>query len=162
MARIQLCAETSQARRWDLRGLFPAECGAIALPRSRPSQLRLITTLLLPKTCIMTVREMIKAIGVEVRTGDLEPHRAAELLTELSALLANVLEEIREADAAYAEVLLRCYHTEEKANRAKLVAETSPEHRRKQEARDTKVVVESLMGSLKYLLRSYEAAMKLT
>jgi hypothetical protein len=109
----------------------------------------------------MTVRELVKQIQVEIRDTDLQPARAAELLTKLTALLGNCFEEIREADHAYALVLLACLESEAKANRAKIRAETSPEYRRKREARDTRDLVQELIGSLKYLLRSAEAEMRL-
>jgi hypothetical protein len=109
----------------------------------------------------MTVRELVKQIQIEIRDTDLQPARAAELLTKLTALLGNCFEEIREADHVYALVLLSCLESEAKANRAKIRAETSPEYRRKREARDTRDLVQELIGSLKYLLRSAEAEMRL-
>lgn len=109
----------------------------------------------------MTIRDMVADIQKEVRDTDLQPERASVLLTKLTALLGSVLAEIREADHAYAETLLKCLESEEKANRAKIRAECSPEHQRKREARDTKELVEALIGSLKYLLRSFEAEMRL-
>jgi hypothetical protein len=109
----------------------------------------------------MTVREMVRDFQREIRDTDLQPSRAAELLTKLTALLGNCFEEIREADHDYAVVLLQCLESEAKANRAKIRAETSPEYRRKREARDTRDLVQELIGSLKYLLRSAEAEMRL-
>ena len=48
----------------------------------------------------MTVREMVKQIQREVRdAADLQPDRAADLLTKLTALLGNISDEIRIADA---------------------------------------------------------------
>lgn len=109
----------------------------------------------------MTIRGLIDEIRREIRDTDLTPDRAAELLTKLTALLANVLDEIRQADAAYAEVLLRCLESEEAALRAKIRAEITPEYQRKREARDTKEVVTELCRSLKYLLKTNEEAMRL-
>lgn len=108
-----------------------------------------------------TVRELVKRIQGDLRQGALEPDRARENLITLSALYGNCLEDIREADAAYATVLLGCLESSEKANRAKIRAETSPEHCRKQEARDTKELVLEMIGALKYLLRSLEEEMRL-
>jgi hypothetical protein len=104
---------------------------------------------------------MIRAIQVEIRDQELQPSRAAELLTHLSALMGNCLEEIREADADYAVILLRCLETDEAANRAKIRAEISPEYQRKREARDAKELVLELSRSLKYFLRSKEEEMRL-
>lgn len=98
---------------------------------------------------------MVRACQREIReTSDLLPDRAAELLMRLASLMGNVCDEIREADAAYAVTLLGFLDTETKANRARIRAETSPEFKRKQEARDTKELVIELTRSLKYFLRS--------
>jgi hypothetical protein len=99
---------------------------------------------------------------VEIRETDLPPDRAAELLTRLTALLGNVNDEIRMADADYALVLLKHLEADEAASRAKIRAETSPEYQRKREARDTKELVVELVRSLKYLLRSQAEEMRLT
>jgi hypothetical protein len=104
---------------------------------------------------------MIHEIQVEVRESDLQPDRAAELLNRLSALLGNVNQEIREADMAYAICLLRCLEAEERANRAKILAETTPEYMRKREARDTKELALEMCRSLKYYLRAKEEELRL-
>lgn len=110
----------------------------------------------------MTVRSRIKAAQIEIRDGgELLPTRAAQLLMELTALLGNCAEEIRAADSAYAVVLLRELETSEKANRAKIRAETTEEYARKREARDIKELVIELVQSLKYLLRAYTEEMRL-
>ena len=59
-------------------------------------------------------------------------------------------------------VLLGYLDAEAKANRAKIRAETSPEYQRKREARDTKELVQELVRSLKYFLRSKEEEMRLS
>ena len=103
----------------------------------------------------VTVRGQIRLIQVEVRdTPDLQPDRAAELLNQLSALLGNVNDTIREADVAFAGVLLAHLESEEAANRAKIRAETTPEYLRKREARDTKELAIELIRSLKYFLKA--------
>jgi len=104
----------------------------------------------------MTVRDHIESIRREVRDTDLLPDRAAELLNQLSALLGNVLDEIRDADMDYAVVLLKHLDSEEAANRAKIRAQTTPEYLRSREARDTKEIVVELARSLKYYLRAKE------
>lgn len=103
----------------------------------------------------MTVRALVRSYQHEIlQTPDLLPDRAAELLTKLAALLGNVLDEIREADAQYAAVLLGYLEMETKANRATIRAEISPEYQRKREARDTKELAVELARSLKYFLRA--------
>lgn len=110
----------------------------------------------------MTVRDLIKSIQIEIRdTADLLPSRAAELLTKLTALLGNCNDEIREADHAYAVVLLQFLESDEAANRAKIRAETSLQFVRKQEARNTKELVIELVRSLKYFLKAREEEMRL-
>lgn len=109
-----------------------------------------------------TVRGLVTGIQHEVRTTELHPSRAAELLVQLTALIGNCNDEIRIADSDYADILLMALESSEKANRAKIRAETTPAYRRKREARDTKELVVELVRSLKYLLRSAEQEMRLT
>lgn len=109
-----------------------------------------------------TIREMVKALQTEARTTDLVPSRAAQMLVELTSLLGNCSEEIRQADHGYAVVLLKFLDSDEAANRAKIRAETSPEYLRKREARDTRELVVELARSLKYFLKSAEEEMRLT
>lgn len=110
----------------------------------------------------MTVRELVRSYQAEIQNAsDLLPDRAAELLTKLSALVGNCNDEIRQADAIYAGVLLACLDSAEKANRATIRAETSPEYQRKREARDTKELVIELSRSLKYFLRAKAEEMQL-
>ena len=111
----------------------------------------------------LTVREMIRDIHKEtLLPSELSPDRAAELLMMLSSLISNVAEEIREADAIYAAVLLGYLDSESKANRAKIRAEISPEFKRKQEARDVMMLVTELSRSLKYFLRVKSEEMRLS
>lgn len=108
----------------------------------------------------MSVRELIKAMQREVRDTDLQPDRAAELLTKLSALIGNTNDEIREADMDYHVVLLKHYEGEEAANRAKIRAQTTPEYLRAREAKDTKELVLEMTRSLKYFLKAKEDELK--
>ena len=110
-----------------------------------------------------TVRDLVRDIQSEIRSaGDLLPDRASELLTTLSALIGNINDEIREADAQYAVVLLRFLDSDEAANRARIRAEITPEHRRKREARDTKELAKEMIGTLKYFLRAKGEEMRLS
>lgn len=108
-----------------------------------------------------TVRDLVRHIQAELFKGDLDPLRARELLIQSTALLGNCLQEIREADAVYARVLLAHLDSTEAASRAKIRAETSPEYQRKQEARDTKELLQESARSLKYYLRSLSDEMQL-
>jgi len=109
----------------------------------------------------VTVRDLVKQAQAEIRDTDLQPERARALLAHLSALLGNCNNAIREADAAYSDVLLRFLDGNEAANRARIRAECSPEFQRKREARDTKELVIEMVRSLKYFLRSLEEEMRL-
>lgn len=101
-----------------------------------------------------TVRDLIRGIQKEIRESpDLLPDRAAELLMQLSALIGNVGDEIRICDALFAQVLLGCLNSEKKANRARIMAEITPEYQRRQEARDLKELLLELIRSLKLVMR---------
>jgi hypothetical protein len=97
---------------------------------------------------------MVKSAHREMLKGDILPARQRELQTQLTALLGNVNEEIREADALYASVLLDIMTTEQKANRARIVAETTPAFHRKREARDTKELIVEMLRTLRQNMRS--------
>jgi uncharacterized protein (DUF1501 family) len=102
-----------------------------------------------------TIRGMVRLIQIEVRdTPDLQPDRAADLLRNLAGLLGNLNDEIRQADAEFATVLLHHLDSEEAANRAKIRAETTPAFQRKREARDTKELAVELIRSLKFFLKA--------
>ncbi len=109
----------------------------------------------------MTIRDRVKDAQRECLAGELTPARAREILIELSALYGNILQEIREADHAYAVVLLRCLDAAEAASRAKIRAETSPEYLRKREAHDCRDVALEMIRSLKVMLRSLDEEMRL-
>lgn len=103
-----------------------------------------------------TIRQIITEIRDELREGDVLPDRAAEMLTTLSAVLGNVSDEIRKRDLAYNQKLLECYHSEVKANRAKILAETSPEYQTMRQARDIEKEAVGMIQSLKYYLKVKE------
>lgn len=110
-----------------------------------------------------TVRDLVKAIQKELRdSADLTPDRASELLAQATALLGNCNDEARAADQEYKRILLHCLRTAEKANRAKIEAETSPQYARWQEARDVKDLTVEMIRSLKVFLRSKQEEMRLT
>lgn len=108
-----------------------------------------------------TVRDLIRTFQREVRDTDLQPERGAEILTKLTALLGNCADEMREADAAYAVVLLKHLESEEAASRAKIRAETTPEYKRKREARDAAMLCTELVRSLKRFLQTKSDEMRL-
>jgi uncharacterized protein (DUF1501 family) len=104
-----------------------------------------------------TIRDIIQGFQNELAKGDLQPDRAAEILTQLAALYGNINDEIRRCDLAYAQVLLNNLETMEKANRAKIKSECSIQFEAKCIARNTKELAEEMMRSLKYLLKAKES-----
>src|SRR5687768_3800454 len=103
----------------------------------------------------MNVRALILERQSEVRnSSDLLLDRAAEILAELTALLGSINDEIRKRDVEYNLVLLHALESENKANRAKIKAQTTPEYIAMREARDTKEVCVELIRSLKYFLKA--------
>lgn len=113
------------------------------------------------ETTKLTIRERVRAIQKQLRDGALTPDMARESQITLTALLGNVHDEQREADAAYKLVLLACMKAESKANRARIVAETSPEYDRAREAKDTAVLVQEMIRSCRAYLRSLDTEMGL-
>lgn len=108
----------------------------------------------------MNVRDRIEGFMREM-VDDLAPVRAREILVQLTGLYGLCMKDVREADHAYAVVLLRFLDANEAASRAKIRAETSLEFLRKREANDmTELVLESIR-SLKVMLRSIDEEMKL-
>lgn len=105
---------------------------------------------------------MVAGIQREIRATDLTPERARDLLLKLSALMGNVLEEIKEADADYATVLLQHLDGEEAANRAKIRAETTEQFKRKQEARNCQTLMVEMSRAIKHYLNSLSEEMRLT
>jgi hypothetical protein len=110
----------------------------------------------------MTVRDMVRAIQVEVRGGDLPPDRAREVLNTLTSLMGNCLDELRDADMAYNITLLKHLDADEAANRAKIRAATTPEYARMREAKDTLTLVVEMIRSNKTILKSQQEEMGLT
>ena len=109
----------------------------------------------------MTIRERVKAIQKELRDGALTPDLTRESLVMLTALLGNVGDELRSSEGEYKGVLLECLRAEAKANRARILAETSPQYARYREAADTKLLVVEMIRSCRTYLRSLDEEMRL-
>jgi hypothetical protein len=110
----------------------------------------------------MSVRDLIEGYRREIRDNELPPSRAAEILTKLTALMGNVLDEIRDAEMAFNVVLLGYLDSEKAANRAKLRAQTTPEYTRAKQAKDTHTVVVEMIRSLRQVLRTQGDEMRLS
>ena len=109
-----------------------------------------------------TVRDMVRAIQKQLRDGAITPDMARESLVQLTSLYGNVLDELREAEAAYKIVLLGHLSMEAKANRARMHAEASPEYGRWRAVKDTERLVIEMIRSSKTYLRSLEEEMRLS
>jgi hypothetical protein len=108
-----------------------------------------------------SIRDRVVSIRTMVRDGALTPDMARESQMVLTALLSHIHDEERDADAAYKPVLLAALQAEAKANRARIVAECSPEYRRWKEARDASVDVTEMIRSCRAYLRSLSSEMEL-
>ena len=109
-----------------------------------------------------SVRERVKKIQRELRDGALTPDLTRESLVTLTALLGNVNDEVLTADLDYKHVLRAAYESEEKANRARMVAETSPQYARMREAKDTQTLVVEMIRSCRAFLRSLDEELRLS
>lgn len=109
----------------------------------------------------VTVRDMVSELRSEVLAGNLSPSRAAEIATELSALLGNIAEEITDADMAYNLVYAFYLDQEGKANRAKIRAELTEEYRRKRRAHDLHMVTVEMVRSLRKMQDTFRDSMRL-
>jgi len=111
---------------------------------------------------VATVRELIGGIQRTVREStDLPPTQASDLLNKLTALLGNVLTEVREREMVYRVYYADCRKRYEKANAAKIEAEASPQYAAWREAKDTQVLTEQLIVSLRASVRLHTEEMRL-
>jgi hypothetical protein len=109
-----------------------------------------------------TVRELIGGIQRTVRdSADLSPEKQSELLNKLTALLGNVLNEVRERETTYRIHFADCRKRFEKANAAKIEAEASEQYGKWREAQDLKTVTEQLIISLRSSVRLHTEEMRL-
>lgn len=110
----------------------------------------------------VTIRERIAEISRELVGGDVMPSvvRSSELT--LSALLGNVGKERREAEMNYRRTLAEMRRQHEKANRAQIEAEATPEYARLLEAKGVEHEVEQLIITCRGYLRSLDSEMRLS
>ena len=101
----------------------------------------------------MTIRERIISYQNEILNGELQPVRASEILTELSALIGNINDRITETDILYNKVLLSYYDIEKTANRAIIKANITEEYKNLKDAKTAEKVATQMIQSLKYLLK---------
>jgi hypothetical protein len=108
----------------------------------------------------MTIRERIHSIQVSLRDDSLTPALARQAVVNLTALLGNVNDEVRQAEHDYKLVLLGCLQGDEAANRARIRAEVTPQYERFREAKDTAQLVLEMTRSCKAYLRSLDEEMR--
>lgn len=101
----------------------------------------------------LTIRERIKAIQTEMLRGEINPHRAADVLVQLTALLGNLTAEIGAATHDYNVVRRTLFRTSGKAAHAKIEGEATEEYARKCSAEAIKGDVQELINALKVLIR---------
>ena len=100
----------------------------------------------------MNIRDIITEYRNEITNTDMFPDRASEMLIRLSALLGNITDEIVRTEMAYNHLLKKCLSEEPKANRAKINAECSSEYEEWLNAKNTFIVANELIKSLKYFI----------
>lgn len=83
-----------------------------------------------------------------------------EDMNALGALLGNVNDQIAKCKMAYNHCYLRHFDVEGKANRARIKADTSSEYAALIDAQNTKELVETMIGTLKYFVRNEHEHMK--
>lgn len=110
----------------------------------------------------ITVRDRIREIQKGLRDTAITPERTRDWLVTLTALLGNVNDELRAADTAYKQILATAMATERRANRARIVAEITPEYQYLREVKDTQTLVTEMMRSCRAYLRSIDLEVSLT
>lgn len=104
-----------------------------------------------------TIRERIDAVSRQLlERAAMTPTLAMESEVTLSALLANVMQEAREAELAYKPVLLKCMDGTKAANRARIEAECTQEYARLLEAKHYEKVVQQSLTTCRSFLRSFD------
>lgn len=101
-----------------------------------------------------TVRDLIKDIQGEVRSTELHPERASELLNQLSSLLGNVNDQLKDKQMDYNKALLVIIEDSKTVAKARLVGETTQEYEELLSIKGTKELVLEMIRSLKYYLKS--------
>jgi len=104
----------------------------------------------------MTIREIINdKLNRLKNTQDLQPAEASEILVELSALVGNVNEEIKNRSDAFNRKLLELVEQPKMSvAKAMIVIKTTPEWQELETAKGYKEAMFEAIRSLKYYLRA--------
>jgi hypothetical protein len=104
----------------------------------------------------LTVRERIAEVAAALLPGDVPQARIRECELVLSSLLPHVGRERRQAEVAYKLVLVAKRREFEKANRAVIEAEATPEYARLLEAKGVEEEVKQMVITCRGFLRSVD------
>ena len=109
----------------------------------------------------MSVRELLAKCRLEVLNGNLSPTRTGEIAAQLSALLGNITDEIRDREMAYNAVYSNLLDECGKANRAEIKAKLTPEYGHLRTAQDAEKVTLEMVRSLRRLQETQGNEMRL-
>jgi hypothetical protein len=109
-----------------------------------------------------TIQGLVAMIQAEIAQGNMAPVRATHLLNQLSALTGNIAAHVLGCEMAYNTVFAELLTEHGKENRAKVHAKTTTTYGDWQAALNDAKLVETLIASLKYLLRSAENEMRMS
>lgn len=108
-----------------------------------------------------TIREMIAERLTEIRdSASLTPHRAADVLVELSSLGASLNQEINDAHFVYNQVKMAFLGQYKTANQAKIAAEASNEYKAYMDRVMQGKALEEAIRALKFFLKRAEVEEK--
>lgn len=110
----------------------------------------------------LTIRDRIRGIQTEMLRGEIDPHRAAVVLVQLTGLLGNLTVEIGSATHDYNVVRRTLFRASGKAAHAKIEGEATEEYARKFAAEAIKGDVQELINGLKVLIREAMGERQLT
>jgi GTP cyclohydrolase III len=100
-----------------------------------------------------SIREIVKELRMRARADNLNPAEAQDIAIKAASITGNCTNDIREAELAYNQVLLKARREERSAKDGEIVAKTTPEYQRYREAIDTFNEVKALSSTLKAVLR---------
>jgi len=110
----------------------------------------------------LSIRDRIKVIQTQVVTSALTPSEVRDNLILLTGLFGNVLDEHREADAAYHLLVASYVEGGDAVNRAEIRASTSAQYARAREAKDAERLVLEMIRGAKTFLQSLDTEMRLS
>lgn len=107
----------------------------------------------------MSIRERVTGLQ-KTMLGEMTPALARNSLVQLTGLMGLAAEHLRECELAYKRVLLLKLSQFDKANRAKIEAESTQQYADYREAKDVHASIDQMVMSCKAYLRSLEAELR--